>query len=429
MRKLASMLLMLLIFAVPASATDLPEIEAEAYILIEEQSGQVLAGHNLDKVLYPASTTKILTALVAVEHGDLDAVVTVGAEINRVPADGSKVHLQIGDQLTLRDLLWGMMLRSGNDAAYTVAVHIARTAHDATLTIQQAIDVFAGMMNERAWEAGAGNSNFVVPDGYHHPQHYTTAYDLAVISRDALQHQLLRIMARAQEYVASYQSGGRQVTARWRNTNQLVQDESEWHYPQATGFKTGYTGEAEFCLVSSAADGGMSVLAVVLKGSREGRWHDSQALLTYGLENFCWHQVCESGAVVSEIPVANQGRDQAPSVQVAGARGRQMLLERSNLELIETELILNPDLLVDTEAGPALRAPLRHGQMVGRVVYTLDGEVLVDSPLVTTAAVGGLPWWERNLAWICIGGAALLWYLFYLPLVRRLNRRSRPVSR
>src|SRR5690554_3668052 len=261
-----------------------PAVEAEAVLLMELSSGKILYEHNADRWLFPASTTKILTALLTLEHTDLSEKVTVGREIERIGPDSSSARLRRGDVLTVEELLYGMMLPSGNDAAHVLAVHLASRENGQNMDIDTALDWFGMLMTERAADLGAEDSNFVTPDGYHHPDHYTSARDLALIARVALEHDFLRQVASTRRFTWQ---GGRELT--WFNTNMALHAEQEDYYDsRVSGLKTGYTPEAGSCLVTVAADGEMELLLVVLNSSKENRYNDNRELLDYGFANFAY---------------------------------------------------------------------------------------------------------------------------------------------
>ncbi len=254
-------------------------------LLMEETSGEILYEKNAYRRLYPASTTKILTALVSMENADLEEMVTVGYEVTLIPSDSSKAGIKEGEVLSLKALIKAIILASGNDAANTIAVYIGRrAAGDEGMEITQAMDVFNRMMNDRATMAGAMNSNFVNPHGYHDDNHYSTAYDLAMISRAAMQYPFFREVALSPSSYTNVLAAtdGAEKMYTWTNRNAFVQPLDNAFYPDATGVKTGYTGKAGYCFVSSASRGHESLIAVVLNSSEKGRWHTSQRLLDYG---------------------------------------------------------------------------------------------------------------------------------------------------
>lgn len=285
-------------------------LEAESAVVLDAGSGEILFDKNSRVRMYPASTTKILTALLAIEAGCLNDKVVVGKEIYRVPSDGSKAGLRVGEKLSMKELLRGLLLPSGNDAAQTIAVHVARyRLKRRSMTIPEALGSFARLMNERAARCGAVESHFVNPDGYHHPGHYSTAYDMALISREAMKHAFFRQTVGMDSYkrpgikmisaVASRPSpahgGGRSVRgdkrsavsgppAVWENRNKLLDGNGHFGFAGATGIKTGHTDMAGWCLVASASRNGKDIISVVLNSTEKGVWTDSIGLLTYGFE-------------------------------------------------------------------------------------------------------------------------------------------------
>lgn len=197
--------------------------------------------------IYPASLTKVLTACTALQYVSPDTVLTVGTEQNIVPKGSSLCLIQSGHRLTLRDLLKGMLMCSGNDAAYTVAVNVARAASGNNMRDTQAVSYFSELMNRYAADIGAVNSHFVNPDGWDDQNQYSTVYDLALISAHAMQIDTIRhIVSNSSDYVVF--ASGENIT--WHNTNALLQPNSPYYLPQAIGLKTGTTTKAGNCLIA-----------------------------------------------------------------------------------------------------------------------------------------------------------------------------------
>ncbi|MFC0391731.1 D-alanyl-D-alanine carboxypeptidase family protein [Paenibacillus mendelii] len=257
-------------------------LQGEAAVLMDERTGQLLYGKNEHKRLYPASTTKLLTALIALEKGDPDAIVTVGDEA-LLPSKGeSTAGLYKGQQLSLRDLIAAMMLPSGNDAARTIARYTAAVETGKQMTMEEGLETFADMMNKRAEELGAMESHFVNPHGLHDLDHYTTAGDLALIARKARQNKLLRDIVSESEHTVKTATTTMGPT--FVNRNKLLQPASGYYFDGANGMKTGYTSAAGYCLVASAKRGGKSYIAVILNSSSSDVWVDATKLLKYGFD-------------------------------------------------------------------------------------------------------------------------------------------------
>lgn len=249
-------------------------VECQAATIINQDNGDILYAKNDTLRLYPASTTKVLTALLAIENGDPGEIVTVGDEIQRVSPFATRAWLQQGESLPLRDLVYALLLPSGNDAAYTIAVHIARKTTDPSLSTDEAVDVFVDLMNRRAYELGARDSHFANPDGFHDANHYSSARDLSIIAREAMKKPFFRQVVHTPKYRV------------WTNTNQLIAPDSAYYFPCATGLKTGFTSQAGHCLISSASDQEVQLITVALNSSKDGIWKDSRALLSYGFASY-----------------------------------------------------------------------------------------------------------------------------------------------
>jgi serine-type D-Ala-D-Ala carboxypeptidase (penicillin-binding protein 5/6) len=252
---------LLLLLAQGARSQDLP-LAAQSAAVVDSYSGEFLYAKNPDAKEYPASSTKILTALIVIEAGNLDQVVTVAPEDTKV--EPSSLNLKPGQQFTRRQLLFGMLLKSANDVAMCLARDNAGS-----------VPAFAEKMNLRAAELGATSSHFVNPHGLHDPNHYTTAHDLVLIARAAMQQPLFRQIVSTIYYTWRTPNG---EVDQLRNHNRLLR-----HFAGCNGLKTGYTRAAQQVLVSSALRGGHEVVAVVLHTDKPGIWVDSKTLLTYGL--------------------------------------------------------------------------------------------------------------------------------------------------
>jgi D-alanyl-D-alanine carboxypeptidase (penicillin-binding protein 5/6) len=237
-------------------------VVAQSAAVVDSYSGDFLFAKNENGKQYPASSTKILTALIVVESGDLDHLVTVDLADTKV--EPSSLGLKPGEQYTRRQLLFGLLLKSANDVAMALARDNAGS-----------VAAFAEKMNLRAAQLGATSSHFVNPHGLHDPNHYTTAHDLVLIGRAAMQQPLFREIVSTVYYTWRAPSG---QIEQLRNHNRLLR-----HFAGCNGLKTGYTRIAQQVLVSSALRGGHEVISVVLHTDKPGIWDDSKALLSYGL--------------------------------------------------------------------------------------------------------------------------------------------------
>ncbi len=239
-----------------------PWVNCRSAVLIEVSTGKVLFAKNPNQIMAPASTTKIMTGILSIEKGDLTKKVRVSALA--ASKSGSSMNLRKNEQLTLKDLLYGLLLSSGNDAATAIAECIAGTESK-----------FARMMTEKARQLGLEHTQFQNASGLPALNHYTTAYDLARIARYAIQNPVFAAIVKTKEAVVPGPTPGK--TAKLVNHNKLL-----WDYPFSTGIKTGYTRKAGRCLVASAEKQDVSLIAVVLKSG--SMYNDSRKLFEYGFK-------------------------------------------------------------------------------------------------------------------------------------------------
>lgn len=261
-------------------------IFAEGGILIDADSGSILYGKNIHNAYYPASITKILTALIVIENCDMGEIVTFSHDaVFNVEAGSSSAALDVGDRLSVRDCLYAMLLRSANEAANALAEHVAGS-----------VGAFAGMMNEKAVSLGCTDSHFNNPSGLNDPEHYTSAYDMALIARAAFQNETFVEIDSTLYYdlpVTKRNPEGFRIYPGHR----MLKKNTEQYYPGIIGGKTGYTSLAGNTLVTCAKRDGLKLIAVVLNG-HQTHYSDTRALLNFGFENF--HSVN-----VSDIDTAN----------------------------------------------------------------------------------------------------------------------------
>lgn len=424
MKKLVTIILITLIIINSASvvsfgATEPPAIIAETGVVIDAKTGQVLYDKNMDAQRYPASTTKVMTALLALENLKLNTTVTIDAETPFT--EGSRIYLLEGEQITVEQLMHAMLLESANDAAVTLGKEIAGN-----------IPAFAEMMNKRAKELGAKNTHFVNPNGLHDDNHLTTAYDLAMIAREAMKIEKFRDLVTTYRYVIP--ATNKQDTRYLYNTNRLIYDEHTKElvngvmrvakYEGATGIKTGYTSEAGGCLIAGAKRGDTELISVVMKSTTEGRFADSIALLDYAFANYKSVKTMDKDTILGEIPVKH-GTDRKVEVVAAKDAYATLPIEASK-SLVNTKIILDKK----------VQAPVALGQKVG-VVEIYAGEQLIGTiDAVTTKVIpeGGIlsiiglsdrvaVVIERTFASIII--LVILLFAAYVILRRRQVRRRK----
>lgn len=348
----ATVAAVLLLFPVSSAhaQSEAPETGAAGAILIEANTRMVLMADEAHKKLPMASTTKIMTALLAIENCSLDEMVEVPAEAYGV--EGSSMYLQKEENLSMRDLLYGLMLVSGNDAAVTIAVHVGGS-----------VEGFAAMMNERAKELGALNTNFMTPNGLPDDNHFTTAYDLALIAAQAMQ------LDAFSQIVSStyYRTTTGLVTRTLKNKNKIL-----WEYPGGCGIKTGYTKAAGKCLVFSAKKDGMMLIGVVLNCS--DMFNSAKTMLDYGFDNYELATVVQKGTVVARLSVDN------------GMKNALALVAKDDI-IIPIKKGENITLTTRVECPSAVAAPVGQGTLIGRVYVLSETKAIASTELVASESV------------------------------------------
>ncbi len=257
------------------------DVDAAAAILFDAETGKILYHKNAVQAVFPASTAKLLTALVALDWCNEDEEVTIGDEIAMIASDSTIAGLYPGEILNIRNLLNGMLLPSGNDAAYAIAAYVGRKSLNKPEAVrEEAIAEFVRLMNQKAVTLGVRNSCFKTPDGYDAIGQYTTAYDMGMIGIAAAANETI-IEVSDQGRSRNLFPSGEDVT--WYNTNKLVRKDYAQYYSNAIGLKTGTSTMAGRCLVAAAQKDGHKVVCAIMDSSSAGRWEDALALLKYGL--------------------------------------------------------------------------------------------------------------------------------------------------
>ncbi len=375
-------LVMILSSVVPSfGATAQPELIGETAILIDMKTGEILMEKNANEQRYPASTTKVMTAILTLEHfKDLNEQLTVD-DVTPYEVEGSHIALEPGEILTVHQIMGGMMTESANDCALVLGKSIAGSTED-----------FARMMNEKAKALGALNTNFVNPNGLHDPEHKSTAYDLAMIARYAMTNPSISAIFREFVTTYKYEIPPTNIKTEMRhlyNTNRLLYDtvnkvyvgnqKRVCKYEGVTGVKTGYTSHAGGCLIASAERNGSEFLCVTMKSTDMGRFADSIAMLDWAFTNYRTYQALNQGDHVGEVSVK---RGAVKTVQVASAS-----------DIYTTIPMESPDTIVTTKVvmDTQVQAPVAKNQVVGKIqVY--EGEELVgeyDAVAVEAVEEGG----------------------------------------
>ncbi len=348
-QRLISFVICLLLFVAGNRVSAGDSISAKAYLLMDAATGKVLAAKNETERLPIASTTKIMTALLALEQPNVKERFCVDADAIRV--EGSSMGLLPGDEVSLYDLAGGMLSASGNDAANAAAVRIGGD-----------LSSFAQMMNDRAVSLSMEDTHFVTPSGLHDDGHYSTAKDLALLAREALQNPMFRSLC-SQSHVTLYY-GNPPYYRTLMNHNRLLSS-----YEGCIGVKTGYTKTAGRCLVSAAERDGVTLICVTLSAPND--WEDHKALLDRGFR--------ASEPVTKEMDVSD--------VQIPVVGGTQQTITVRTASALtaclnETEW---KEIVRELECPPFLYAPVQEGDYIGDAVYTYRGNIVGRIPLIAAS--------------------------------------------
>ncbi|MCX7904217.1 MAG: D-alanyl-D-alanine carboxypeptidase [Caloramator sp.] len=315
--------------------------------ILDQESGRILYSKNGNKILPMASTTKIMTAIVAIERGNIKDVVTISTKAASVP--GSSAGLKAGDKVTLEELLYGLMLKSGNDAAVAIAEHIAGNVQN-----------FVKLMNNKAIEIGALNTSFITPHGLDADDHFTTANDLAKITAYAMKNELFAKIVATKE-ISSGITGPFKYS--YNNINKFL-----FRVDNSDGVKTGYTGNAGKCLVASVRHKFGRYICVVLNSA--DRWKDAEKLVQFASQNYVFIKAFDKNEVVKSIPLYG-GTEKNIFAQTKSELYLPILPEEKDKIKVE---LFTPSVLF---------APISKNEIVGNVVVKINDTIIAKYPLVS----------------------------------------------
>ncbi len=349
-------LLLFLCFQNNTFATNI-KINSEAGILVEVSTGRILFEKNSTRQMYPASTTKILTAILVLENCQLTDIVTVReSALSNIPSGYVTCNLQIGEELTVKDLLYALMIPSANDAAYVLAEHVAGS-----------VEAFSAMMNNKARELGCTNTHFVNPNGIHDEAHYSTAYDLYIIANYCMKNATFREIVATTEYTLpsteKYPAEDRVL----KTTNDLIKPNTKGYFKNAIGIKTGYTSKAGNCLVAGSSRDGLEFIAVVLNGGNtdsgeNARYADSKKLFNYAYDNFTLTKIIEKDSFVQSIEVEKATKE---------TKNLDLIIDES-ITVVNNKSIDMNDVIPEIKLIENIEAPIAARQKLGTIKYKVD---------------------------------------------------------
>lgn len=336
-KQLVTMILILTLFTSTICFSDspsLPSISADAGILMDASTGQVLYEKNMDKKEFPASITKIMTILLGVESKKIQEKIIMSRNaVFSIPRNSAHIALDEGEEIKLEDALYGAMLPSANEACNGIAEHISGSVSE-----------FAKAMTQRAIASGSKNTNFANPNGLHDPNHYTTAYDMAMITREALKNTEFRKIFGTTSYQIPPTNKQSEIRYLW--TTHKMLKETDFFYDKAIGGKTGYTSEALNTLVTVASDGNRELIVVLLRNqSGRNNYLDTKKLFEYGFNSF--NQINLSHASIQN-PYAEKDSEQVSTALVNSLKNSKWLIHK---QLSETDLSVKFNSVSESENG------------------------------------------------------------------------------
>lgn len=351
-----------------------PELESDAAILMDAKTGEILYSKNIDKKEYPASITKVMTALLAFEYGKLDETMTFSKEsVFGIERNSSHIAIDVGEQITLEQALYGMLLQSANEVALGIGEHIDGSK-----------EAFAKHMTERAKELGCKNTNFMNPNGLHEQNHYTTAYDMALIAKEALKFDKFREII-STIYYEIPPTNKQSETRYLYGQHQMIKPPSIYVYEGCGGGKTGFTNEAQNTLVTYAKRDNTELLAVVFKCHGAGHYVDTTKLFDYGFANYKTVQAFSKSDFSMEVPVKQEYENTTLE------KGTIIVSAKDDIYLTLPNSADNSTIKQTIDCPDSLNVPISKDTVIGKLNLIRDDTVLASVDLVSDTTIEATP--------------------------------------
>ncbi len=378
----------------------LPVIGCKAAYVAEPITGKILYEKNAHQKMYPASTTKILTALVVMEKCQMTDKVTVSKKaLDMVPVGGSNAGLKQGEELSVSDMLYALLIPSANEAANALAEHVSGS-----------VEEFAVLCNNRAKELGCENLHFTNANGLHDENHYCTAYDLYLIAKECQKYDVFNEIVKTKSYTLPATNVYSKKDRVLKNTNYLLfSNLKNYYYPYCTGIKTGHTTPAGECLVASSSYNNLELISVVLGGGTNSkglneRFADTSQLFEFVYNNYAIKKIANKENVISHIKVKHGTKDTA-ELDVTLEKNISTIVPKDfNIENIEKSININED----------ISAPIKQGQVIGQVTYYVDG-LQYTVNIIASHDVKKIPYW-LNISIILL---AMLLIFIIIKLIKK----------
>ncbi|MDR3239412.1 MAG: D-alanyl-D-alanine carboxypeptidase [Clostridiales bacterium] len=446
-------------FAEDASAP-LP-LTATAAILVESATGKVLYAQLENQRVYPASMTKILTALVVMDYLQPEDFLVLGPEINEAPQGSSMAYHQVGETILVENLLRGLLIPSGNESGCALAYAVAKSLRQGEdLPYAEAEQLFCDLMNEKAQALGAADTHFTNPHGFHDDNHYTTASDMSLFAREFMENPILAEIVSEPKFDGNgaglHPPAGAvtKVYSNWQNHNKLIIYDDPDFYTYANGIKTGTTQEAGDCVAASAEKDGVKLIAIICQSKEPGRWVDAKTLFEHGFNRFHFETILQAGGSLEKVQLDSPRLGESDTMDVLAQSGYTDFCSQDELLRIERALTYDEKYLApapakadaetDVPAPARMRLPIQKGDVLGKASFTLDGKTLFETNLLAAAdaqkrtlqsdtqyywshfksqifTVSALPYWVGGFAAL-LGLAAFLAYRS-ITRARRMRRK------
>lgn len=377
-------------------------------ILIEKETGKVLYEKNADQKMYPASTTKILTAILTIENiSDLQEIATVSYNnIFSVPSGYSIDTLKVGEELSVDELLYALLIKSSNEAAFTLAEHVSGN-----------LESFTALMNSKAKDLGCTNSNFVNPNGIHNENHYSTARDMALIAKYAMNNETFREYVKVVSHTLPITNKYDKEDRTLLTTNDLINPKNKNYYEYAIGIKTGYTTPAKNCLVAGAQKDGVELISVLFGAERRNesgysvRDTDAKELFEYGFNNYTNKNISTNNStVITETEIKGATKD-TKNLKLMTDNDINIVVKNEDIDKMIKENI---------NVDENLKAPIEKGTIVGKVSYEYDG-IKYEANLIASENV------EKKhilIQIIRIIFSIIFLFIIYIIITKKLSRKK-----
>ena len=354
-RKIVLMFLFIMIIFCGTVYAETPEITATSAAVIDCMDGKILYSKNMNEKLYPASMTKVLTAILVVENCNMDDEVTISqSAINNVQSGYLTANIKVGEVLTVEQLLNLLLISSYNDVANALAEHVGGSIED-----------FAIMMNKKAKEIGCTGSNFINSNGAHDVNHYSTAYDMALIGKYAMQYDEIKNITGKIYYELGATNKYTYDDRLYQTTNEMILSGSNNYYRYAKGIKTGFTTPAGYCVMIYSVKNDIPLVSVVMKSTTsDSRYSDSKLILDYTYDNNTIKTIAKLGTNIQTINIKNATSE---------TEKLNVILEKTITAVVKNENE-NKTLEPHIELYENLRAPIQKGQVIGKVSYEIEGK-------------------------------------------------------